>query len=95
MKLHKVIFWVLKCPKLIFRKLANLCHEHCSWRNLHVVPKLEVFQKSDPLLHAYVSINFKAYVSNWISWIQIPDNVLCDHIQRWFLFTNEKIVHEQ
>lgn len=71
---------------------ANLCHEHCSGRNFHVVPKLEVFQECNGLLHAYVSINFEQYVGNWISWIQIPDDVLCDHIQRWRLFRNERLL---
>ena len=69
---------------------TNLCHEHCSGRNLHVMTKLEVLQKGDPLFHAYVAIHFKAYVGNRISWIQIPNNILCDYIQGWRLLTNER-----
>ena len=55
--------------------------------------KLEVLQKGDPLFHAYVAIHFKAYVGNRISWIQIPNNILCDYIQGWCLLTSERFTH--
>ena len=61
-------------------KKTNLCHEHCSRRNLHVMSKLEILQEGDPLFHAYVPINFKTYVGDRISWINVPDDILCDHI---------------
>lgn len=53
--------------------------------------KLEVFQKSDSLFHAYISINFKAYVSDWIARVEIPNDILGHHIQSRGLLTNEWI----
>lgn len=49
--------------------------------------KLEVLQKGNPLLHAYISIHFKAHVSDRVSWIHIANDILCDHIQGWSLLT--------
>lgn len=55
------------------------------------MPKLEIFQKDDPLFHAYMSIYFEAYTGNRISWVYIAYNILCDHIQGWCLFVQEII----
>ena len=52
--------------------------------------KLEVLQKGNPLLHTDVSIHLKAHVGNWISRIQIPDDILRDHIQSGCLFTRRE-----
>lgn len=72
-------------------RVPNLCHEHSPGRNLHVMPKLEILQKDDPLFHAYISINFEAYIGNRKSWVYIANNILCDHIQGWCLFAKEII----
>lgn len=51
--------------------------------------ELEILQKCDPLFHAYVSIYFKAYISSGKSWIYVPNDVLCNHIQGWCLLKRE------
>lgn len=51
--------------------------------------ELEILQKCDPLFHAYVSIYFKAYISSGKSWIYVPNDILCNHIQGWCLLKRE------
>ena len=64
---------------------VNLSYEHGSRRNLHVVAKFEVLQKGDPLFHTYVSIHFKAHISNWVPWVYVPNDIFCNHIESWRL----------
>jgi len=73
---------------------ANLCHEHGSRRNLHVMTKLEIFQEGDTLFHANVSVHFKAYVSNRKSWVQVANDIFCYHIEAWCLLAKENIMLE-
>lgn len=48
--------------------------------------KLEVTEEGDSLSHAHVAISFKAYVSNWSSWIYKSNDILCNDVQPWSLF---------
>lgn len=59
----------------------NLCHEHCSGRNLHIVAKFKVLQESYCLCHTYVPIHLKAHIGNWVSWVDIPNYILSDDVQ--------------
>jgi hypothetical protein len=65
--------------------LANLCHEHCSRWDFHVVAKLEVLQKGYGLCHANVAVHLEAHVSNRISRVDIPNYILSDDVQAWCL----------
>lgn len=47
--------------------------------------KLEVTEEGDSLSHAHVAIGFKAYISNWSSWIYKSNDILCNDIQSWCL----------
>lgn len=42
--------------------------------------ELEILQKGDPLFHTDVPIDFKAYISNRKSWVQIPNDIFCYYI---------------
>lgn len=54
--------------------------------------KLEILQKGNRLFHAYVAVHFEAHISDRISWIYIPDDIFCNHIQCRHLFAREMIV---
>lgn len=45
------------------------------------MPEFEILQEGNALFHAYITIHFKAYVGNWVTWIDITNDVLCHHIQ--------------
>lgn len=42
--------------------------------------EFEILQKCDCLLHTYVSINFKAHISNRVARIQVTDNEFSDYV---------------
>ena len=63
--------------------LSYLCHEHCSGGNLHVMAKLEILQECDSLCHTNVSIDLEAHVCNWVSRIDVSNDVLSDDVQPW------------
>lgn len=62
-------------------EVTDLCHEHCSRWNFHVVTEFEVLEEGDSLCHTNVSIHLKAHVSNRISWVYVSNNVLGDDVQ--------------
>lgn len=69
---------------------ADLCHEHSSRRDFHVVTKLEVLQECDGLCHTYVAVHFEAHIGDWISRVDVPYYVLSNDIQAWCLYSKQK-----
>ena len=66
--------------------MRDLCHEHGSGRDLHVVTELEVLQESDGLRHADVTIDLEAHVCHWISRVHIPYDVFRYYVQARALY---------
>lgn len=61
--------------------ITYLRHEHCSWRDLHVMSELKVLEERNGLRHAYVSVDLEAHVRHRISWINVSNYILRDDVQ--------------
>lgn len=59
---------------------TDLCHEHCSGWNFHIVTELEVLKEGNCLCHTYVTINLEAHISNRISRIDVSYDIFCDDV---------------
>ena len=69
----------------IYEQRTDLCHEHSPRRYFHVVTEFKVLKEGDCLRHAYVTIHFKAHISNRIPWIDVSNDIFCDDVQAWSL----------